>query len=94
MTACPRQPLTLPSDRLAIGQLLVRLLHEFRVLHVRGLRRAPSSPTAIRRTTRSGAMSASMASDLTELAHKANLSLAACSELVNDLQSLGYRAAS
>lgn len=27
---------------------------------------------------------------LTELAHKANLSLAACSELVNDLQSLGY----
>ena len=27
---------------------------------------------------------------LTELAQKANLSLAACSELVNDLQSLGY----
>lgn len=79
----------LPSDRLAIGQLLVRLLLAFRtelfsdpqLLHFADVRFphlqiwGNVGIDGIR---------------LTELAHRANLSLAACSELVNELQELGY----
>lgn len=79
----------LPTDRLAVGQLLVRLLREFR--------RDLSAPAAdagygdvrdphlqIFGNIRMGGVR------LTELAARAQLSLAATSELVNDLGSLGY----
>ena len=83
----------LPTDRLAVGQLLVRLLYRFRTElfaagQAEGLEerfpglRFPHNQiwgnvgvTGIR---------------LTALADRANLSLAACSELVNDLEALGY----
>jgi DNA-binding MarR family transcriptional regulator len=79
----------LPTDRLAVGQLLVRLLHEFR--------RELSAPAAaagygdirdphlqIFGTIGMGEVR------LTDVAARAQLSLAATSELVNDLQALGY----
>ena len=79
----------LPADRLAIGQLLVRLLREFR--------RELSAPAAaagygdirdphlqIFGTIGMGGLR------LTDIAARAQLSLAATSELVNDLQTLGY----
>ncbi len=79
----------LPADRLAVGQLLIRLLHQFRaelfaVADERGYGdlRAPHLQIfgnlgieGIR---------------LTDLAARAQLSLAAASELVNELQVLGY----
>lgn len=79
----------LPTDRLAIGQLLVRALREFR--------RELFAPAA-----ESGypdlrephlQIFGNLGIDgvrLTELAARAQLSLAATSELVNDLQDLGY----
>jgi DNA-binding MarR family transcriptional regulator len=79
----------LPTDRLAIGQLLVRLLREFRddLAHPRaasdfGDIRDPH--LQIFGNIRVGGVR------LTELAAGAQLSLAATSELVNDLQDLGY----
>ena len=79
----------LPADRLAVGQLLVRLLREFR--------RELSAPAAaagyvdirdphlqIFGTIGMGDVR------LTDIAARAQLSLAATSELVNDLQALGY----
>jgi DNA-binding MarR family transcriptional regulator len=79
----------LPTDRLAVGQLLVRLLREFR--------RELSAPAAaagygdirdphlqIFGTIGTGGVR------LTDIAARAQLSLAATSELVNDLQTLGY----
>jgi DNA-binding MarR family transcriptional regulator len=79
----------LPTDRLAVGQLLVRLLREFR--------RELSAPAAdagfgdlrdphlqIFGTIGVGQVR------LTTVAARAQLSLAATSELVNDLQALGY----
>ncbi|MGW5441199.1 MarR family winged helix-turn-helix transcriptional regulator [Nocardia asteroides] len=79
----------LPADRLAVGQLLVRLLREFR--------REMLAPAAesdfgdireahlqIFGAIRMGGVR------LTELAARAQLSLAAASELVNDLETLGY----
>jgi DNA-binding MarR family transcriptional regulator len=79
----------LPADRLAIGQLLVRLLREFRV--------ELSAPAA-------GHGYADMRQPhlhifgnvgidgvrLTDLAARAQLSLATTSELVSQLQQLGY----
>ena len=79
----------LPSDRLAIGQLLVRLLREFRddlaaprVDAGYGDVREPHFQ--IFGNIRMGGIR------LTELADRAQLSLAAASELVNDLVDLGY----
>jgi DNA-binding MarR family transcriptional regulator len=81
----------LPADRHAIGQLLVRLLSEFR--------RELSEPMAahgygdIRRPHLQ--IWGNIGWDgmrLTELASKAELSLSATSELVNELESLGYLA--
>jgi DNA-binding MarR family transcriptional regulator len=79
----------LPSDRLAIGQLLVRLLREFRddlaaprVDAGYGDVREPHFQ--IFGNIRTGGIR------LTELADRAQLSLAATSELVNDLTDLGY----
>lgn len=79
----------LPADRLAVGQLLGRLQREFR--------RAILAPAAdggygdirdphlqIFGNIRMGGVR------LTEIAARAQLSLAATSELVNDLESLGY----
>ena len=80
----------LPDDRLAIGQILGRLLYQFRSElfdsaeadgRFRDIRFAHLQVwgnigiKGIR---------------LTDLAAKAQLSLAACSELVNELQELGY----
>ena len=75
--------------RQAIGQLLVRLLREFR--NDLGTPRAEFGYDDIRQphfqifgNVRMGGIR------LTELADRAQLSLAATSELVNDLESLGY----
>jgi DNA-binding MarR family transcriptional regulator len=79
----------LPSDRQAIGQLLVRLLREFR--HDLAAPRAKAGYGDIRDphlqifgSVRIGGIR------LTELADRAQLSLAATSELVNDLEEMGY----
>ncbi|MGO4445735.1 MarR family winged helix-turn-helix transcriptional regulator [Mycobacterium sp. 2YAF39] len=76
-------------DRLAIGQLLVRLLREFRDDLAEP--RADAGYGDLREThfqifgnIRMGGIR------LTELADRAQLSLAAASELVNDLVGLGY----
>ena len=78
-------------DRLAIGQLLVRLLSEFRDDLAEP--RAAAGYGDIREphlqifgNIRTGGIR------LTELATRAQLSLAATSELVNDLSALGYLA--
>lgn len=79
----------LPTDRQAIGQLLVRLLSEFR--------RELSEPMGeqgygdIRRPhLQIWGNLAGKGRRLTELAARAELSLSATSELVNDLEKLGY----
>lgn len=76
-------------DRLAIGQLLVRLLREFR--DDLGAPRVDAGFGDVREphfqifgNIRMGGIR------LTELADRAQLSLAATSELVNDLADLGY----
>ena len=80
-----------PPDRLAIGQLLVRLLREFR--NDLAAPRADAGYGDVREAhfqifgnIRMGGIR------LTELADRAQLSLAAASELVNDLVGLGYLA--
>jgi DNA-binding MarR family transcriptional regulator len=77
------------AERLAIGQLLVRLLREFR--DDLAAPRADAGYGDVREThfqifgnVRMGGIR------LTELADRAQLSLAAASELVNDLVDLGY----
>jgi DNA-binding MarR family transcriptional regulator len=79
----------LPADRQAIGQLLTRLLREFR--HDLAAPRAEAGFGDIRDphmqifgNVRVGGVR------LTELADRAQLSLAAASELVNDLEEMGY----
>lgn len=79
----------LPQDRLAIGQLLVRLLREFR--NDLAAPRAAAGYGDIREphfqifgNIRVGGVR------LTELAERAQLSLAATSGLVNDLAEMGY----
>jgi DNA-binding MarR family transcriptional regulator len=79
----------LPTDRLAIGQLLVRALREFR----RELfeRAADGGYPDLREPHLQ--IFGNLGIDgvrLTDLAARAQLSLAATSELVNDLQDLGY----
>ena len=80
-----------PPDRQAVGQLLVRLLREFR--HDLAAPRADAGYGDIRDphmqifgNVRIGGIR------LTELADRAQLSLAATSELVNDLEEMGYLA--
>ena len=77
------------NDRLAIGQLLVRLLREFR--DDLAAPRGDAGYADVREphfqifgNIRMGGIR------LTELADRAQLSLAAASELVNDLVGLGY----
>ena len=79
----------LPADRQAVGQLLTRLLREFR--HDLAAPRAKAGFGDIRDphmqifgNVRMGGVR------LTGLADRAQLSLAATSELVNDLEEMGY----
>lgn len=79
----------LPADRLAVGQLLIRLLREFR--------RELSAPAAAAgfgdvRDPHMQIFGAIGLGDvrLTEIAARAQLSLAATAELVDNLQDLGY----
>jgi DNA-binding MarR family transcriptional regulator len=81
--------IALPTDRQAVGQLLARLLREFR--HDLAAPRAEAGFGDIRDphmqifgNVRMGGVR------LTELADRAQLSLAATSELVNDLEEMGY----
>jgi DNA-binding MarR family transcriptional regulator len=81
--------LRLPPDRLAVGQLLVRLLQRFRreVLAVA----AENGVTDLRDAHLH--IFGNVGVDgvrLTTLAGRAQLSLAACAELVDDLQRKGY----
>jgi DNA-binding MarR family transcriptional regulator len=81
---------SLPSGRLAIGQLLVRLLHQFRI-ELFATAQADGRFVDIRFPHLQ--VWGNVGVDgirLTELAAKAQLSLAACSELIDELQSLGY----
>ena len=80
---------SLPTDRLAVGQLLVRLLHEFRTALFDAVEGTEFADLRFAHNQIWGNVGVD-GIRLTELAHKANLSLAACSELVNELQSLGY----
>ncbi|MET0902399.1 MAG: MarR family transcriptional regulator [Acidimicrobiales bacterium] len=79
----------LPLDRLAVGQLLVRLLHEFRIALFDSVEGTDFADLRFAHNQIWGNVGVE-GIRLTDLAHKANLSLAACSELVNELQSLGY----
>lgn len=81
----------LPTDRQAVGQLLGRLLREFRrdlarPRSERGYGDIRDPHMQIFGNIRMGGVR------LTELAERAQLSLAATSELVNDLSHLGYLA--
>jgi DNA-binding MarR family transcriptional regulator len=79
----------LPSDRQAIGQLLTRLLREFR--DDLAAPRGEAGFGDIREPHMQLFGNIHMGGvRLTELADRAQLSLAATSELVNDLQDLGY----
>ncbi len=78
-----------PQDRLAIGQLLVRLLREFRD-DLAEPAPAPATTTSASRTIQIFGNIRMGGIRLTELADRAQLSLAAASELVNDLVDLGY----
>lgn len=79
----------LPNDRLPIGQLLVRLLHRLRS---EGFLEGQAQGAGLRfpHTQILGNMVGIEFIRLTELASRATLSLAACSELVNELEALGY----
>ncbi|MBV8862185.1 MAG: winged helix-turn-helix transcriptional regulator [Mycobacterium sp.] len=79
----------LPTDRLAVGQLLIRLLREFR--HELSAPAAAAGYGDIRDPHLQIFGAIGMGGvRLTELAARAQLSLAATSELVNNLQELDY----
>jgi DNA-binding MarR family transcriptional regulator len=80
----------LPTDRLAIGQLLGQLLREFRAelfepAATRGYADIREPHLQI-----FGNLGGTQGARLTDVAARAPLSLAAASELVNDLERLGY----
>jgi DNA-binding MarR family transcriptional regulator len=82
----------LPSDRLAIGQILVRLLYQFRTELFAG---AQGDGRFLDIRFAHLQVWGNVGIDgirLTHLATRAQLSLAACSELVDELQHLGYLA--
>jgi DNA-binding MarR family transcriptional regulator len=76
------------SDRVAIGQLLVRLLRQFRAELFEPA--ADSGYGDLREPHLQIFGNIYGGARLTDLAARAQLSLAATSELVNDLQRLGY----
>lgn len=86
----PSRPPGLAPDRLAIGQLLVRLLRHFRIELFDEPDRAARHPDLRFAHLQVWGNIGVDGVRLTELAHRANLSLAACSELVDDLEALGY----
>jgi DNA-binding MarR family transcriptional regulator len=79
----------LPTDRLAIGQLLVRLLRQFRVELLGPAAEADFADLREAHLQIFGNLGID-GIRLTELAARAQLSPAATSELVDDLQRLGY----
>jgi DNA-binding MarR family transcriptional regulator len=79
----------LPADRLAIGQLLTRLLLAFRTELFDDPARGEVPDVRFSHLQIWGNVGVN-GIRLTELARKANLGLAACSEQVNELQQLGY----
>jgi DNA-binding MarR family transcriptional regulator len=80
----------LPVDRLAIGQILVRLLYQFRS-ELFDSAEADGRFHDIRFPhLQVWGNIGTEGIRLTDLAAKAQLSLAACSELVDELQELGY----
>jgi len=78
----------LPADRAAVGQLLGRLLRHFRTELLAAAE--ASGYSDVREPHLQIFGNIYDGSRLTELANRAQLSLAATSELVNDLQRLGY----
>lgn len=80
----------LPADRLAIGQLLGRLLHQFRLeLFAERDRDDQFADLRLPHLQIWGNVGID-GIRLTALAERANLGRPACSELVDDLQHLGY----
>lgn len=79
----------LPSDRLAIGQLLVRLLREFRAEVSAPAQARGYGDVRLPHLQIFGNVGVDGVR-LTELAGRAQLSLASTSELVSDLEKLGY----
>lgn len=79
----------LPTDRLAVGQLLLRLLREFRHELTAPATAAGYGDIRDPHLQIFGAIGTGRVR-LTEVAARSQLSLAATSELVNDLQRLGY----
>jgi len=77
------------TDRLPIGQILVRLLHQLRT---EGFREGAAQGSKLRfpHLQIVGNLVGVDGIRLTDLAHRATLSMAACSELVSELESLGY----
>jgi len=81
---------SLPSDRLAIGQLLGRLQHHFRAeLFAANELERRFADIRFPHLQIWGNVGID-GIRLTALADRSNLSLAACSELVNDLEASGY----
>lgn len=80
----------LPTDRLAIGQILVRLVREFRTeLFERAGADGRFGDIRFPHMHVWGNVGID-GIRLTDLARRSQLSLAACSELVDELQGLGY----
>lgn len=79
----------LPTDRQAVGQLLVRLLREFRRELFEPAAEAGYPDIRPPHLQIFGNLDVA-GIRLTTLAERAQLSLAAASELVNELQTLGY----
>ena len=80
----------LPTDRLAVGQLLGRLLHHFRTeLFAERDRDGRFGDLRYPHLQIWGNVGIE-GIRLTELADRANLGLPACSQLVDELQDLGY----
>lgn len=79
----------LPGDRLAVGQLLVRLLHRFRADMLVASAGTEFDDTRLAHLQIWGNVGVDGVR-LTTLADRANLSLAAASELVSELEMLGY----
>lgn len=80
----------LPTDRLAIGQLLGRLLHHFRTELFADRDRGQRFPDLRYPHLQIWGNVGIDGIRLTTLAERANLGLPACSELVDELQALGY----